>query len=60
MIGAMEAIKQTFSVQQAGFKLLRGIGLSLLDNIKPAKKMMIEQALGLKSHLPDMAKNKAQ
>ena len=38
MIAAMEAIKQTFSIQQSGVKLLRGIGISLLDNFKPAKK----------------------
>ena len=56
MIGAMEAIKQTFSIEQSGFKLLRGIGMSLLDNIKPAKKLMVEQALGLKSDVPDLAK----
>ncbi|MCW8865748.1 MAG: FAD-dependent monooxygenase [Colwellia sp.] len=58
MIAAMEAIKQTFSVQQSGFKLLRGIGMSLLDNLKPAKKLLIEQALGLKSDLPAIAKQK--
>lgn len=58
MIAAMEAIKQTFSVQQSGLKLLRGIGMSLLDNIKPAKKLMIEQALGLKSDLPEIAQQK--
>ncbi len=56
MIVAMEAIKQTFTIQQSGFTLLRGIGMSLLDNIKPAKKLMIEQALGLKSDLPVLAK----
>jgi len=55
MIAAMEAIKQTFAVQFDGFKLLRGIGMSLLDNIKPVKKLMIEQALGLKSDLPILA-----
>jgi len=55
MIAAMEAIKQTFSVQQSGFKLLRGLGMDLLNNIKPAKKLMIEQALGLKSDLPNFA-----
>lgn len=49
MIAAMEAIKQTFSIQQSGFTLLRGIGMSLLNHIKPAKRMMIERALGLKS-----------
>jgi 2-octaprenylphenol hydroxylase len=58
MIAAMEAIKQTFSVQQSGIKLLRGIGLSLLNNIKPAKKVLIEQALGLKSDLPKLSKSK--
>ncbi|MFT7009662.1 MAG: 2-octaprenylphenol hydroxylase [Colwellia sp.] len=58
MIAAMEAIKQTFSVQQSGVKLLRGIGISLLDKIKPAKKTLIEQALGLKSDLPELAQKK--
>ena len=55
MIAAMEAIKQTFSIKQSGFMLLRGIGMSLLDNFKPAKKMLIEQALGLKNELPELA-----
>lgn len=58
MIAAMEAIKQIFSVEQPGFKLLRGIGMSLLDNFKPAKKILIEQALGLKSELPELAQKK--
>jgi len=58
MIVAMEAIKQTFSIQQPGVKLLRGIGISLLDNVKPAKKVLIEQALGLKSDLPELAQRK--
>lgn len=58
MIAAMEAIKQTFSLQQSGVKLLRGIGISLLDKMKPAKKILIEQALGLKSELPELAQKK--
>ncbi|MDP7591844.1 MAG: FAD-dependent monooxygenase [Litorilituus sp.] len=58
MITAMEAIKQTFAVQLGGFKLLRGLGMSLLDNLKPVKKIMIEQALGLKSDLPTLAQKK--
>jgi 2-octaprenylphenol hydroxylase len=58
MIAAMEAIKQTFGIQQSGIKLLRGIGLSLLDNVKPAKKILIEKALGLKSDLPELAQRK--
>lgn len=55
MIGAMEAIKQTFSIKQPAFSFLRGVGMSLLDNFKPAKKRLIHQALGLKTELPDLA-----
>ena len=55
MIAAMEAIKQIFAVQQSGFKLLRGLGMNLLNNIKPAKKLLVEQALGLNSDLPSLA-----
>ncbi len=60
MIAAMEAIKQTFAVQQSGFKLLRGLGMNLLDKIKPAKKKLVEQALGLKSELPELAMKQAE
>lgn len=59
MIAAMEAIKQTFGIQQSGIKLLRGIGLSLLDNIRPAKKILIEKALGLHSDLPKLASKRS-
>ena len=59
MITAMEAIKQVFGIQQSGVKLLRGIGLSLLDNIRPAKKILIEKALGLHSDLPKLASKRS-
>jgi len=55
MIAAMEAIKQVFTPQQSAAKLVRGFGLSILDNIKPVKQAMIKQALGLKSNLPHLA-----
>lgn len=55
MIAAMEAIKQTFSISQTPLSILRGIGMDLLNNFKPAKKLLIEQALGLKTELPDLA-----
>jgi 2-octaprenylphenol hydroxylase len=58
MIAAMEAIKQVFTPQQSAFKLMRGVGMSLLNNIKPAKAMMINQALGYKGQLPHLAKVK--
>lgn len=59
MIMAMESIKQLFTPQQNVPKLLRGLGMTLLDNIKPVKNIMIKQALGLKSKLPLLAKNNA-
>ena len=56
MIAAMEAIKQAFTPQQGAAKLIRGLGLSLINKIKPAKALMINQALGFKGELPELAK----
>lgn len=56
MIAAMEAIKQAFTPQQGAVKLLRGLGMSLLNKINPAKALMIKQALGFKGQLPALAK----
>tara|TARA_R110000737_G_scaffold90468_3_gene122793 strand:- start:2214 stop:3563 length:1350 start_codon:yes stop_codon:yes gene_type:complete len=56
MIAAMEAIKQVFSPQQSAIKLFRGLGMTLLNKLKPAKSSMINQALGFKGNLPDLAK----
>jgi 2-octaprenylphenol hydroxylase len=58
MIAAMESIKQVFTPQQGAVKLVRGIGLSLLDNVKPLKQAMIKQALGLNNNLPQLANPK--
>ena len=58
MIAAMEAIKQVFTPQQDAVKLVRGLGLTLIDGFKPVKQTMIKQALGLKSDLPDLAQLK--
>ncbi len=56
MIAAMAAIKQAFTPQQAPVKLLRGLGMSLLDQVSPLKRQMVRQALGFKGQLPDIAK----
>ena len=56
MIAAMETIKQAFTPQQGAVKLIRGLGMSLLNNIKPAKTLMVNQALGFKGQLPELAK----
>jgi 2-octaprenylphenol hydroxylase len=60
MVAAMEAIKQIFTPQQGLAKFVRGAGLSLLNQIKPAKSAMIKQALGLKTGLPSLARKKYQ
>ncbi|MBL4909465.1 MAG: FAD-dependent monooxygenase [Alteromonadaceae bacterium] len=61
MIAAMAAIKNIFSEQpfklpSTPVKLIRGLGLSLIDNFSPVKHLMIKQALGFKTHLPELAK----
>jgi len=58
MVAAMESIKQIFTPQQGLAKFIRGAGLSLLNQIKPAKSLMIKQALGLKNNLPEFAQKK--
>ena len=55
MIVAMEAIKQAFSPSFEAPKLLRGIGMSIINNVTPAKKLLIQQAFGQKSNLPALA-----
>lgn len=58
MIAAMAGIKQAFAPQQSPIKLLRGIGMNLINNFAPAKKQLIAQALGIKADLPDLAYQK--
>ncbi|WP_440874314.1 FAD-dependent monooxygenase [Thalassotalea sp. PLHSN55] len=56
MIAAMESIKQLFTPQSAAPKILRGIGMSVLNKLTPAKNILIKQALGYKGQLPELAK----
>ena len=58
MIAAMAAIKKTFEPQQSPLKLLRGVGMNLLNNVGPAKNQLIGQALGIKPNLPALAYQK--
>ncbi|WP_068545676.1 FAD-dependent monooxygenase [Thalassotalea crassostreae] len=62
MMAAMESIKQGFSLQQKLPKIVRGVGMSLLNNaplLKPIlKPMLIKQALGLRDDLPSLLKAK--
>ncbi|QOL27348.1 FAD-dependent monooxygenase [Thalassotalea sp. LPB0316] len=56
MISAMESIKQVFSPLPLPLQTLRGFGLDLLNQVKPVKQLMINQALGKKSHMPSLTK----
>jgi 2-octaprenylphenol hydroxylase len=58
MIAAMAGIKQAFAPQQSPIKLLRGMGMNLINNFAPAKNRLIAQALGIKADLPDLAYQK--
>ncbi|PKI14334.1 UbiH/UbiF/VisC/COQ6 family ubiquinone biosynthesis hydroxylase [Colwellia sp. 12G3] len=58
MIAAMEGIKQAFAPQQSPIKLLRGMGMNIINNFAPAKNRLIAQALGIKADLPELAYQK--
>ena len=51
----MEMIKRGFAIQHPIAKAVRGIGMSLFNELLPVKQLMIKQALGEKSDLPDLA-----
>jgi len=57
MVAAMEAIKQIFTPQNDAVKLIRGIGMSLLNKVAPARNLLIKQALGFKGLRPELTKN---
>lgn len=55
MVAAMESIKQVFTPQNPITQVVRGLGMTLFDNIKPVKQLMVKQALGMKENLPSLA-----
>lgn len=55
MVAAMESIKQIFTPQNPITQVVRGLGMTLFDNIKPVKQLMVKQALGMKENLPSLA-----
>lgn len=56
MIAAMEAIKQTFTPQHPAIKLVRGLGMSVLNEVSPVKNLLAGYALGKRDNLPELAK----
>ena len=56
MIAAMQGFQDLFSGENPAKKLIRGIGLSLAGQLPRAKDEIMKRALGLKGHLPDLAR----
>ncbi|MCE2596515.1 FAD-dependent monooxygenase [Motilimonas cestriensis] len=56
MIVAMEALKQGFSGQHPLKKLIRDVGLSLVNNAPLVKNTLLKQAMGLAGELPELAR----
>lgn len=57
MLLAMETIKQGFSLQQTIPKVMRGVGMSLINQISPIKKILLKHAMGYGIDLPELSKN---
>ncbi|NVK26317.1 MAG: FAD-dependent monooxygenase [Gammaproteobacteria bacterium] len=56
-IAAMAGLKELFSGVNPLKKIIRGIGLSLTNNISPAKTNITQHAMGLKGNIPELARN---
>ncbi|WP_394131871.1 FAD-dependent oxidoreductase [Shewanella maritima] len=54
MIASMEALKRLFAGSNPLKKMVRDIGLSLVDNISSLKTVFIKQAVGNKINLPKL------
>lgn len=55
MVVAMETIKQSFAQQSSPIKAIRGLGMSLINNMPIVKRKLMQTALGNKSTLPSLA-----
>lgn len=56
MIAAMQGFKELFEGENPARKFIRGLGMKLTGQLPVVKDEMIKRALGLKGHLPDLAK----
>lgn len=59
MIASMEFFKRLFGNANPALKLLRGVGMSLVDKAEPLKQQAMRRALGLEGDLPKRASLKA-
>lgn len=58
MIAAMALIKKAFEPHHPVINAIRGLGMNALNQLSPVKNLLIKQALGLKSHQPELTLNK--
>lgn len=60
MIAAMETFKRLFEGQDPVKKLVRGLGLSMVNKLPFAKHQIIKQAMGLDGQLPALSKQNSK
>ncbi len=58
MIATMQGFKELFSGSNPAKKWLRGVGMNLTGHLPGAKGLLMNRALGLSGHLPDLAQEK--
>ncbi len=56
MQGAMDGFKRLFSNQFPPLKLIRNLGLGIVDHTSPVKNIIARQALGTTGELPSLAR----
>lgn len=56
MLGAMDAFKRLFSNRNLPLAMLRSAGLTVADHLGPVKRSFMQQALGLGTDLPPLAR----
>lgn len=56
MTATMELFKRLFATENPVKKLLRGAGMSLVNELTPAKSEIIRQAMGVSGELPKLAR----
>ena len=55
MITAMEVLYRAFKPQAAPIKFIRGIGMSIINELAPMRKLFVNHALGFKGELPNLS-----
>lgn len=56
MIAAMEGFKRLFGSENKLFRFARNYGLGLVNRMGPLKKFLIEEAMGLRREVPEVAR----